>query len=121
MPNAAHVGLLQAAQMPAAGGGVSRPPEALRGSPPVTSNKSTNSRLQNEIIVELHRAGFVDAHRPPEHKGLTVSERITRNHGDIVGTPWTLGVRAEQTLRLSKAQTAPATPSSRVGARPTSD
>jgi hypothetical protein len=70
----------------------------------VTSNKSANATFRDAVIAELHRAGLVAARRPPEPKGLTVSERITRDHGDVVGLPWAIGVRAEQAIRLSEAQ-----------------
>lgn len=70
----------------------------------MTSNKDANHRFRREIIQELHRAGLVNAHRPIEHKGLTISERLRRNHGDIVGLPWALAVSAAQTLDLSGTQ-----------------
>jgi hypothetical protein len=70
----------------------------------VTGNKGANHRFRDEVIRELHRAGFTAAHRPPEPKGLTLSERLRRNHGDVVGVPWALAVRASKTLNLAGAQ-----------------
>jgi hypothetical protein len=70
----------------------------------MTSNKGRCNDFRREVIDELHRAGLVNAHRPIEHKGLTISERLRRDHGDILGLPWTLGVSAAQTLDLSGMQ-----------------
>jgi hypothetical protein len=35
----------------------------------------------------------MDAHRPVEHKGLTISERVRRNRGEVVCLRWALVVR----------------------------
>jgi hypothetical protein len=70
----------------------------------MTSNKGRCNDFRRKVIDELHRAGLVNAHRPIEHKGLTISERLRRDHGDIIGLPWTLAVSAAQTLDLSGMQ-----------------
>jgi hypothetical protein len=68
------------------------------------SNRTPAATLRREVIRELHHAGLTGAHPAPEPKGLTVSERLRRDHGDILGLPWALSLHASQTLDLSGAQ-----------------
>lgn len=70
----------------------------------MTSNKGAHYVFRTAVIDELRRAGFADARAPFEPKGLPLSERLRRDHGDVLGTPWALGIRASKVLDLSGAQ-----------------
>jgi hypothetical protein len=69
-----------------------------------SANKAQSLAYRNAVILYLHAAGFPKADSRPEMKGLTFKEREANDVGDIVGLPWTLGVRNHQTIDLSGAQ-----------------
>jgi len=68
------------------------------------SNRHRAAAFRNEVLLYLLRCGFSSARQAPQSYGLPLSERLRRNHGDIIGLPWTLGVRNQQTIDLSTAQ-----------------
>lgn len=67
-------------------------------------NKAQSLAYRNAVILYLRDAGFIRADTRPELKGLSLKEREANDVGDIVGLPWTLGVRNHQTIDLSGAQ-----------------
>jgi hypothetical protein len=69
-----------------------------------SANRARSLHYRNAVILYLHAAGLTSADTRPELKGLTAKEREANDVGDIVGLPWTLGVRCQQTIDLSGAQ-----------------
>jgi hypothetical protein len=56
------------------------------------------------VLLFLHERGLITAKAPHEHK-LPSDERLAaRNHGDIVGLPWTIDVHNQRTIELSTSQ-----------------
>jgi hypothetical protein len=72
--------------------------------PGVGTNKARSTAFRIEVLLYIHEHGFTNATTRPETKGLTMSERLKRDTGDIVGLPWTLGVRRYEVLKLGEAQ-----------------
>ena len=66
------------------------------------ANKARSLRYRAQVVDYLRRAGLRHAASAPEPKGMTISELLRLDRGDIIGTPWVLGVRArERTLDLA--------------------
>ena len=85
----------------------------MTGSP----NKARSLAYRNSVILYLHAAGLTSADTRPELKGLTAKEREANDVGDIVGLPWTLGVRNHQTIDLSGAQDQVTAEAGRAGSK----